>query len=475
MSSVHKPESDSNVAAPTADAPAFAAEAATPAAFQEGFVRGVAAAALLADAPFDDQQKAWLSGFVTALFTHNQPVPAASPPPPAAEAPTPAEASPLPLHNVLVEAVPPRAVPDASVPISKYSRANPYAARVLEITPLGPDASTLGWHLTLDIEGSGVLSAAGDLLGVFPANDPDLVRRILRLIGARGQEEVTTERGTGPAWRALLEELDLQTVTPEFVWLLSSCARNHDEAMRLEAFAKELTPPDTNVLTLMRRFPSARPALAEFAAALAPLVPQTFPLANAGSRHAEVLEALLSLDQGEPRGLLADARDGKVKPGDWLPIYVEPRPIAHPPPQGDTPVILIAHGRAAASARAFLAERSVARDRGRNWLFLAPEHGASEVYYARQFTAWQSARLLTRLDVAPREALVQRFRAQFDMLQRWLVDRSYLYVFGSAEECGAFQSALVELLVERARIPADEARSRLHLMQTTGQLRFVSA
>lgn len=441
------------------------------AAHRDAYARG-AAAGLLArkDAPaFSDVQRAWLSGFLGSLFSSLGALEGRSPEP-VPEPPLPAR---QPVHPVPAE-------PDADAGMppgagAKYSRTNPYAARILEITALGPDPAPNSWHFTLDIEGSGIHYAAGDMLGVFPANDPDLVRRILRLLNARGQELVTTGRGSGPAWRALLEELDLQTVTPELMWLLSSCARNHDEATRLESLAKEPGGLDTNVFSLLRRFPTARPGLEEFTSALAPLEPQTFPIATAGTRHPEVLEALVALDGVSSPGLVGDLRDGRVKQGDWLPIYVESQPVAHPPMESSMPVILVAHGRAAACARAFLAERSAARDRGRNWLFVAPDDGQSEVHYSRQFAAWQSARMLTRLDVAPRSELVLRFRGQFDMLQRWLIDRSYLYVFGTPSECYAFQTALADLLVERARISTEEAQSRLSLMESSGQLRFVSS
>jgi sulfite reductase (NADPH) flavoprotein alpha-component len=447
-------------------------------AFAAGYRHGITALAQLpADAPFSADQRAWLCGYFNGLFAPDT----SAPKRPALQAPDSngrgfEEAAEEPAPGPVAAeptTLPPTSEP-RSTPRNVYSRHNPYAARVLEITPLGSESIPTSWHLTLDIEGSGIASNTCDLLSVFPANDPDHVRRILRLLGARGQEIVVTQRGSGPAWRALLEELNLQVVQPELIWLLSSCAQDAEEKAQLETLLQRGEIHEESVVALMRRFPSARPALDEFTAALTQLLPQTFPLVSTGSQHAEALEALMAVDPEGPSGIVADLLEGRLKAGDWLPIYVEPRPQASPPLNSGTPVILVAHGRSTASARAFFAERSTSRNRGRNWLFASPEAGATEVHYARQFAAWQSARVLARLDVAPRDLLIERFRAQFEMVHRWLTDQSTLYIFGDERECLGFRAALTELLVERTRVPVEEALVRLDSMQTTGQLRFVS-
>jgi sulfite reductase alpha subunit-like flavoprotein len=290
-------------------------------------------------------------------------------------------------------------------------------------------------------------------------------------MGARGQEQVTTPRGLSPVWKVLLEELDLQTVTPELVWLLSSCARNKEEAHHLEALARAAQPADGNVFTFMRRFPSAKPLIGEFAAVLAPLVPRVFPVAVAGSRHSSTVEALLSGLQGT---LMSDIRDGKLKAGDWLPIFVHPRPDAHPPAPDETPVIMLASGDAIASAHAFIVERSAARTRGRNWVFLATDNATGAFPYSRQFAAWQTSRAITRLDVAPQQQLLERFTSQFDMVQRWLTDRSSLYAFLPQAQCQSLLGLLTEMIADRARVSADEAQRRVETLRNTRQLRLIS-
>jgi sulfite reductase (NADPH) flavoprotein alpha-component len=353
---------------------------------------------------------------------------------------------------------------------SHYSANNPYAARILELAPSEelPDA----WHIVLDTEGSGLTFRAGDLLGVFPANEPDLVRRVLRQLGARGQETVTTSRGTSPIWKVLLEELDLQCVTPELVWLVSSCARNPDEAQHLEGIARSARPPEGNVFAFLRRFPSAKPLIGEFASVLSPLVPRVFPVAVAGSRHSSSVEALLSGTQGS---VLTEIRDGRLKAGDWLPIFVHSRPVAHPPNPDETPVILLAAGSAIASAHAFIVDRSTTRTRARNWVFVSADPSTSTFPYARQFSAWQTSRTITRLDVATGAQLLERFRNQFDMIQRWLTDRSAIYAFLEPTQNQEFVELLTTLFAERTSISVDEAKRRVESLRNTGQLRLISS
>src|SRR5690606_8717414 len=141
---------------------------------------------------------------------------------------------------------------------AKYCADNPFAARIAQLSP-GQARSPATWRLTLDVEGSGLRCRPGDQLGVVPSNDPDLVRKLVRRLGAKGQENVSTTRGTGPAWRALLEEFSINTVTNPMLELLVRTTRNPHEAAQLELLATSPTPFDLTLAALLRRFPSAKP------------------------------------------------------------------------------------------------------------------------------------------------------------------------------------------------------------------------
>jgi len=356
---------------------------------------------------------------------------------------------------------------------AKYSADNPFAARIAQLSP-GQTRNPVTWRLTLDVEGSGLRCRPGDQLGVVPSNDPDLVRKLLRRLGAKGQENVSTARGTGPAWRALLEEFNISTVTQEMLRLLSGTARNPHEATQLEGLSTSPHPFVTTLPALLRRFPSAKPAFNDFVNCLSPLLPQYFPLATARSRHADSLEALVVHAQHETRSVVTQLASEKLAIGDWLPIFEDSRSAGHPPAEFDAPAILLAPGAGSACAYAFLAERAATRGSGRNWLFTSPAPGEPAIPYAEQFAAWQTSRVLTRLDIADSNELGRRFLDQAEMVQAWVVDGSYVYLYANARTCAQLESALAELLVARARISSDEAYTRLAAMRVSGQLRVVT-
>lgn len=355
---------------------------------------------------------------------------------------------------------------------SKYSADNPFAARIIQLSPSQPRNASV-WRMVLDVEGSGLRCRPGDQLGVVPSNDPDLVRKLLRRLGAKGQENVTTARGTGPAWRALLEEFSISNVTNQMLTLLSGTTRNPHEAATLEAMASSPEPLEATLPALLRRFPGAKPSLDAFVNALSPLLPQYFPLATSRSRHADALEALVVRAAHEARGVVHQLGAEKLTVGDWLPIFVDCRIEGHPPSESAAPAILLAPGAGTASAFAFLAERAATRGSGRNWLFTSPVLGEPTVPYADQFAAWQTSRVLTRLDVAASEDLGRRFLEQAEMVQAWIVDGSYVYVYADRATCTKLQAALAQLLMVRARISEEEAYARLSAMRASGQLRVV--
>lgn len=358
----------------------------------------------------------------------------------------------------------------AEEPSQKYTSDNPFAARVQQVSS-APTRAPHAWRVTLDVEGSGLRCRPGDCLGIVPSNDPDLVRKILRRLGAKGQETITTSRGTGPAWRALLEEFNIVGVTRELLWLLSNSTRNHHEAAQLESLAAGPTA-EVNLQSVLRRFPGTKPALNDFVNQLSPLTPQYFPLASARSRHADAVEFFAVKAPNETRSVVTSLEQERLDQGDWLPVFVDVRPEGHPPADVDAPVILMAPGPGVASAFAFLAERAATRGSGRNWLFTSPIGSDTTLAFYEHFAAWQTARVITRLDVAPADKLGLRLLEQAEMIQAWIVDGSYLYLYGTEDDCKLLERGLIHLLVTRARIPQEEAESRLQAMRQRGQLRI---
>src|SRR5690242_1882620 len=82
---------------------------------------------------------------------------------------------------------------------AKVDRTSPFAAQLALRLPLTKSGSTKAtFHLTLDIEGSGLLFKVGDSLGIYGQNDPLLVDRILKTLSASGDECIVDPKSALP-------------------------------------------------------------------------------------------------------------------------------------------------------------------------------------------------------------------------------------------------------------------------------------
>ena len=124
------------------------------------------------------------------------------------------------------------------------------------------DAGSEIREVILELERSDLSYRAGDCLAVFPHNDPDLVRSLLRAIGARGQEIVSAPGGATEVWRCLLEDLDITHVREETLRLFAEEAGRADELGVLRESLSHVTPSSFDLLDLLAMFPTGRPSLA---------------------------------------------------------------------------------------------------------------------------------------------------------------------------------------------------------------------
>src|SRR6201993_5519429 len=93
----------------------------------------------------------------------------------------------------------------AAVAPPRYTRANPFLARMLVNRRLsGPESEKDTRHFELDLTGWGLSFEVGDSVGVYPTNDPELVDEIIRALGATGDEKVPRLKGEPTSLREAL-------------------------------------------------------------------------------------------------------------------------------------------------------------------------------------------------------------------------------------------------------------------------------
>ena len=111
------------------------------------------------------------------------------------------------------------AIATAAVAPPRYTRANPFPARLVVNRRLsGPESEKDTRHFELDLTEWGLSFEVGDSLAVYPTNDPQLVDEIIHALGATGDEQVPRPRGEPTTLReALLRDYSITQPTPKFL------------------------------------------------------------------------------------------------------------------------------------------------------------------------------------------------------------------------------------------------------------------
>lgn len=348
---------------------------------------------------------------------------------------------------------------------SAYGPGNPRTARILAVQ----ESRELGeLHLIFDVEGSGLKGRTGDRVALCPRNDPEDVRRILRAFNARGVETLTTVTSSGPAWRVLLEDVEIASIPPALREELLSRLVTRDKALLVDEFIRSANP---SLLGLVRRFPSLSSQLPDIVRHLRPLAPIHGHLAQAfGVEDAELHVLISAADKarGTDSGL-------SLVTGTWVPVYVEAMPERHLAEQAELPLVIFADGLGLNLARSYVVERRRLGQRGRCWIIALGAERSNELL--GELAQWQTEGLLTRLDLGQgsgHEPLCDLGPAQ-QMLWRWFVDRSAFLLVGSDSSAIAhLESLALALLSAGSTKPPEWFESPLRERRDLGLYRTIA-
>lgn len=340
-------------------------------------------------------------------------------------------------------------------------------------------------HFELSLEGSNLQYEAGDSLGIFPKNDPELVDGILKQLGFSGDEEVPTPNGSMASLRqALLENYILTEPSKQ---LLEAIAAKDSSA----TFLKDLLDPTVkteldrylwgrDILDPLMEFESVRFAPSEFVKLLRKLQPRLYSIASSQkvyplSVHLTVAvvyyESYNRLRRGVCSTFLAER-------AQTIPVFVHSAKHFHLPEDPDASLIMVGPGTGVAPFRAFLQERKATGAKGRNWLFFGEQHAASFFLYQEEFKAFQSEGILTRLNTAFSRDQDFKIYVQHRMLENaeeiyhWLESGAYFYVCGDAARMAKDIDIALHSIVEKSGgKTTEEAREYIETLKKAKRYR----
>ena len=337
---------------------------------------------------------------------------------------------------------------------------------LVNIKLTGPGSEKDTRHHEISIAGRATY-LPGDALGVVPQNSPALVERIVKAIGATGDEPVPggTAAGTLPLHQALSDVYYLNTPSRRLLELYAARGAadlvpllDRKNAEQLKHYLNAWNEAH-DVLDVLEAYPDIRITPAELIEGLRKTLPRLYSVASSLAAHPEHVHLLVVSVKYSIRG--------RVREGICSTWFAERWPEDRPaemylqnqqkhfamPASGDVPLIMVGPGTGLAPFRAFLEERRVTGAKGRNWLFFGEQRRSSEFFYEEQLTGYAQDGFL-RLDTAfsrdqATKIYVQhRMREQARDLWAWLEDGAEFFVCGDKERMAADVDRELHAVVE---------------------------
>ena len=371
-----------------------------------------------------------------------------------------------------------------------YSKASPFATllvgnRVLSL----PGSAKEVRQFAFDTRGGdrgGLAYEAGDALGVWPANCPELVTEWLAVTGLDPAEAVpVAEAGAIPLGEALRTRLEIARITPDLLRFV--CERTGDRDL------KRLLRPDNKgelakwswgrqAVDIVGAYP-VRATAQEWAAVLKRLQPRLYsisssPLAHPGEVRLTVSVVRYGNEAGRARKgvcstYLADAADDGP-----VPVFVQRSPHFRPPTDPATPMIMVGPGTGVAPFIGFLEERQARGHTGPNWLFFGEQRQATDFYYREELEEFRRTGHLDRLDLAfsrdqrAKVYVQDRMREHGPRLWDWLQRGAHFYVCGDAGRMAKdVDQALREIVAGYGGLTDEEAAA--YVKQLATEKRYV--
>ena len=353
-----------------------------------------------------------------------------------------------------------------------FDRDHPFPARLLKCTKLNGDGSAKDTRfVSFDLKNSGLKYVVGDALGLIPENCVETVEWILDALDLSGAEDVP---GTEGEPTSLLEALHRQRVitkpSDNLLELLADHATDAEQAAALrEMLNGDGAPEGTEVLDLLLKFTSARPAPEALVSALSPIAPRLYSISSSLAAHPDEVHLTvgvvryLNCHDRQCKGVASTYLADRLKPGMKARVFIQTSHGFRLPADPATAIIMVGPGTGVAPFRAFLEERHATGAKGKNWLFFGDQHEAHDFLYRGELEQYQHTGTLNRLDTAfsrdgDQKLYVQhRMAEQGEELWKWLSDGAHFYVCGDAKRMAKDVDNALRAVVAKHGAMSDEA------------------
>lgn len=370
------------------------------------------------------------------------------------------------------------AAPAASV---KYTRKKPLQTQLLTNQKItGRHSEKDIRHIEIDLEESGLIYQAGDSLGVWFKNSPELVEGLLEKTGIRPTDTVEINDEKQSIQSALEQTYELTQLHPAFVQDYAELT-NQAELRAIASDAEKLQAyiTDRQIIDVIHEYPTTLTADA-LISTLRKLTPRLYSIASAQAEVEEEVHLTVGVVEYEAYGFHhlggASGHLSQLQPGAEISVYVEASDHFRLPTNPDTPIIMIGPGTGIAPFRAFVQERAATEATGDNWLFFGNPHFTEDFLYQTEWQTWMDEGILTRIDLAFSRDQAEKIYVQHRILEQaeelwnWMNRGAHIYICGDESRMAKdVHQALLAVIEEQGNQTPEQAAETLDQLRRDGR------
>jgi len=407
---------------------------------------------------------------------------------------------------------------------SEWSAKNPYTSYLTENYILNGEGSGKETrHIVFDLGDSGLEYKAGDALGVVPICPPEIVSDLLSIGGFTGDEEVETNLGVCSLREALSTRYEIHRVSKKWIENLGPKVASDDGSIEIRIVSRDrvstsdgssviswegsgdeedtpsgysqiMSPNDpTEVLwkkltsdskemedyiwtrdyiDTLRDFSNLSFSPQEFIDGMDRLKPRLYSIASSPEHEPGTVHLTVGIVRyshhdrdraGLTTGYLSDRCLPRVTP---IGVFMSPTRSFILPENGDVDCIMVGPGTGIAPFRAFLQQRDLNGDKGRNWLFFGDWTESGEYYYKEEMDDWKERGVLNKHDLAwsrdgSEKVYVQHLMKKNGVeIWNWINGGGYFYVCGDKSRMAKdVHQTLIDICSEHGGMAPEDAKS----------------
>lgn len=364
---------------------------------------------------------------------------------------------------------------------TEYSRTNPFKAEILENINLnGRGSNKETRHLELSLEGSNLHFEAGDSLGIYPENNPELVDALIAEMEWTPEDPVpVNKQGVFRSLReALISDFEITVLTKPLMKKIAELTSNAE----LEKLVDQKEQLDDyidsrDLLDLVKDFSLSQIDQTEFVGILRKIPARLYSIASSLQAAPDEVHVTIGTVRYESHGrsrlgVCSGECAFRLEEGDTVPVYIQRNDNFKLPENPDTPIIMIGPGTGIAPFRSFMQEREEIEAKGKTWLFFGEQHYRTDFLYQVEWQQWLKEGVLTKMDVAFSRDTDEKVYVQHKMLEKskeiyeWLEDGAVIYVCGDEKHMAAdVQKTLIKIIEEEGGLSVEEATNYLANLQ----------